>query len=297
MTAKAELPRGVVSVDGDIRPVAEARIHAMDHGFLFGDSIYEVVRTRRRKPVAIAEHLVRLRASAAALYMELPWTDAEISHAMRDAVSATDFPECYVRIVITRGVGAMSLLPDVCPRPSMIVYALPLKTPTDEELARGAHVAVPARLRNDQRALAPAAKTGNYLNNVLALVEARRAGGEDAILLNGQGHVTEATTANVFWVTGGRIATPSLDCGILAGITRTILIDTLRAEGAAVHEGRFGVEEMTGADEVMLTGTVRGVSPVVRIDGRPVGDGRPGPVTRGLIARYDRMLDAATQEW
>ncbi|MCG3135113.1 MAG: Branched-chain-amino-acid aminotransferase [Planctomycetes bacterium] len=297
MTAIPGLPEGVVSVDGVIRPVAEARVHAMDHGFLFGDSIYEVVRTLGRRPVAMAEHLVRLRASAEALYMALPWTDREISRAMGDAVAATDFPECYVRIVVTRGAGAMSLLPDVCPRPSMIVYALPLRTPTAEDLARGAQVAVPARLRNDRRALAPAAKTGNYLNNVLALVEARRAGGEDAILLNAQGHVTEATTANVFWAKGGRLATPSLDCGILAGITRTLLIDALRSEGAPVDEGRFGYEDMCGADEVMLTGTVRGVSPVVRIDGRTIGDGRPGPVTRSLIARYDGLLAAATQDW
>ena len=290
-------PRGVVSVDGVVRPLAEARIPAMDHGFLFGDSVYEVVRTRGRRPVALAEHLERLRASANAIYLVLPWTDSEIATRMRDAVAATDFPECYVRLVVTRGTGPMSLLPDECTQPSVVVYVLPLKTPSPEEIARGVSVAVPSRLRNDSRALAPAAKTGNYLNSLLALVEARRAGGDDAILLNARGHVTEATTANVFWVRGGELFTPSLDCGILAGITRTLLIWALRQEGGVVHEGAYPLEAMTSADEVFLTGTIRGVSPVVRIDGRPVGKGTPGPTALALAAKYEQLLDQHAQDW
>lgn len=295
MTAPAT--SGVVSVDGVISPLAEARVLATDHGFLFGDSIYEVVRTIGRRPVALAEHLERLRASANQTYLVLPWTDGEIAGRMRDAVAATDFPECYVRLAVTRGPGPMTLLPDDCFSPSMLVYVLPLRTPTAEELARGASVCVPARLRNDRRALAPAAKTGNYLNNLLALVEARRAGGDDAILLNAEGHVTEATTANVFWVRGGEVFTPSLDCGILAGITRTMLIWALRKSGAEVHEGAFRLADLTGADEAMLTGTVRGVSPVVRIDGRPVGAGVPGPVTQRMMRLYDEILRQAAQDW
>lgn len=292
----AEL-RGVVSVDGVVSPIAEARVRAMDHGFLFGDSIYEVVRTRRRRPVALAAHLERLRASANAIYLTLPWTDSEISTRMRDAVAATNFPECYVRLVITRGFGPMTLLPEECPQPSILVYVMPLKTPTPEEVARGVSIAVPSRLRNDARALAPAAKTGNYLNSLLALVEARRAGGDDAILLNARGHVTEATTANVFWARGGDLFTPSLDCGILAGITRTILIWALRQQGAAVHEGEYPLEAMTSAGEVFLTGTIRGISSVVRIDGRPVGAGVPGPTATRLAAMYERLLDQHAQDW
>jgi branched-chain amino acid aminotransferase len=290
-------PSGVVSVDGEIVPLAEGRVPAMDHGFLFGDSIYEVVRTRRGRPVALAEHLERLRASAQSVYLALPWTDREISGRMRAACEASGFPECYVRLVVTRGVGPMSLLPDGCGRPSMLVYVLPLRTPTREDLAKGVAVAVPARIRNDARALAPAAKTGNYLNNVLALVEARRAGADDAVLLNSAGRVTEATTANVFWVRGGEVRTPSLDQGILAGITRTLLVWALRREGAAVVEGSFGPEELLAADEVFLTGTIRGVSPVVRIDGRPVGAGVPGPTTLRLADLYERLLDEHAQDW
>ncbi|MCE9636920.1 MAG: aminotransferase class IV [Planctomycetes bacterium] len=294
----APAAEGVVSVDGKIVPIADARVNAMDHGFLFGDSIYEVVRTNRRRPVALAEHLERLRASANQTYLVLPWTDAEMAARMRDAVAATSFPECYVRIVVTRGPGPMTLAPEPCFSPSMLIYAMPLRTPTAEELHRGASIVVPARLRNDRRALAPAAKTGNYLNNVLALVEAHRAGGEDAVMLNVDGHVTEATTANVFWVRGGELFTPSHDCGILAGITRTLLIWTMRKDlGAVVHEGRYGYADMAGADEVMLTGSVRGVSPVVRIDGKPVGSGVPGPVTKRLVESYDAVVEGATQDW
>lgn len=294
MSASAE---GVVSIDGRVVPIAEARVSAMDHGFLFGDSIYEVVRTLRRRPVALAEHLERLRASANQTYLVLPWTDAEIAARMREAVAATTFPECYVRLVVTRGTGPMTLLTDPCFEPSMLVYVLPLHAPTAEEQARGIAVAVPPRLRNDRRALAPSAKTGNYLNNVLALVEARRLGGEDAILLSGDGTVTEATTSNVFWATGGELFTPALDCGILAGITRTLLIWAWRQGGGALHEGRFPYADMARADEVMLTGTIRGVMSVVKLDGRPVGDGVPGPVSRRMRELLDRAMEAGVQDW
>lgn len=290
-------PEGVISVDGVVTSVADARVPAMDHGFLFGDSVYEVVRTRGRRPVAMAEHLERLRASARAIYLQIPWTDNEIVARVRAAVQATSLPECYVRIVLTRGVGPMTLVPDDCVAPCLVVYVLPLRTPTAADLERGMSVAVPSRLRNDQRALAPAAKTGNYLNNVLALVEARRAGADDAVLLNADGNVTEATTANVFWVRGGEMFTPSLECGILAGITRTLLIWAMRQEGMAVTEGCWPLAEMKRADEVFLTGTIRGVGPVVAVDGDAVGDGRPGPVTRRVAALNERVLDAHTQDW
>ncbi len=288
---------GVVSVNGVITSLAEARIPAMDHGFLFGDSIYEVIRTRGGRPVAFAQHLERLRQSAIATYLQLPWTDAEISARVRAAVEAARFPESYVRLVVARGVGPMTLLPDQCPQPTMVVYVLPLVLQTPEEFEKGVSVAVPQRLRNDRRALAPAAKTGNYLNNVLALVEARRAGGDDAVMVNSAGHVTEATTANVFWARKGELLTPSLECGILAGITRTLLIWTMRQDGLSVHEGAYDVADFKRADEAFLTGTIRGVSAVVRIDGRPVGDGKVGPLTRRVAALNEAVIEAHTQDW
>jgi len=216
---------------------------------------------------------------------------------IRETVDATGLHEVSVRVVVTRGPGPMSLLPDACDGPRMVVYVLPLRLPPEEHRENGIEISVPSRLRNDQRALAPSAKTGNYLNNLLALVEAKRAGGEDAVMVNVSGHVTEGTTSNVFWVKDGVLFTPSLDCGILAGITRLELLDAIRADGLVVEEGKFPLADLTGADEAFLTGTVRGVTPVVRIDGAPVGNGLPGPVTRRVGEILGQVLRAARGSW
>lgn len=294
---KAPAAEGVVSVDGVITPIADGRVPVMDHGFLFGDSLYEVVRTSGGRPVAMREHLERLRKSAAMTYLEIPWSDAEIVARIRGAFAASGFADAYLRLVVTRGVGPMTLLPDACDRPSAIVYAMPLVLQSAADFERGIGVVVPERMRNDRRSLAPAAKTGNYLNNALALVEAKRAGGDDAVMVNPEGFVTEATTANVFWVKDGKVHTPSLDCGILAGITRAHLLDEMRREGVTAVDGRFPVGDFLACDEAFLTGTIRGVSPVVRVGGRAVGDGRPGPVTRRIAALNDRLIAANARDW
>ena len=268
-----------------------------DHGFLFGDSVYEVVRTRRGVPVTMAEHLARLRASAERIYMELPWTDADIGARTAELLRAADNPESYLRIVATRGVGEISLLPDTCRDPLLLLIAKPLPVPPASVMKDGIAVALVGRPRNDRRALDPGAKTGNYLNNALALIEARRTGAEDAILLNPEGLLAEGTTSNVFLVRGGRVLTPTLDSGILSGITRALLLREMTAAGIGVEEARLPEEALRGADEVFLTSTVRGVAPVTRVDGKPVGDGRPGPVARRVAALYedslDRLADAA----
>ena len=286
-----------IYLDGKFYSREEARISVFDHGFLYGDSVYEVIRTFGGRPVALAQHFERLRASATAIYLQLPWTDVEIGARMRAAYEASGLREAYVRLVVTRGAGPMTLLPDECRAPCMVVYALPLRTPTADELERGIGVVIPPRLRNDQRALAPAAKTGNYLNNALALVEAKRAGADDAVLLNSDRELTEATTSNVFWVKDGEVRTPSLECGILAGITRTLLIWALRQENVEVLEGRYAPDDLYIADEAFLTGTIRGVSPVVRVDGAPVGKGLPGPVTKHAIAVLEKLLADHAQDW
>ncbi len=287
----------VVSIDGSLRRPEEATVSVFDHGFLFGDSVYEVVRTRRGVPVTWEEHQRRLRASAEQVYLALPWSDAEMRARVDGALRAAGNPESYVRVVVTRGVGELTLLPDSCLAPSLIVIVRPLPVPPPSVQRDGIPVAVASRRRNDARALPPSAKTGNYLNNVLALIEARRQGAEDAVLLNPGGHVAEGTTSNVFWVKGGTVRTPALSCGILAGITRDVLLAAMRREGMRAEEGAWPVEDLRAAEEVFLTSTVRGVAPVARIDGKPVGDGRPGPVARRLAALYeselDRLADAA----
>ena len=294
MTAYAD---GAVSVNGVIASMADACIPAMDHGFLFGDSVYEVVRTLGGLPVAWPEHFDRLSASAASLYMHLPWTRDEMGTRISTTIAATGLADCTVRMVVTRGPGPMSLLPDECDGPRLVIYVLPLLLPPPEHLENGIRISVPSRLRNDQRALTPAAKTGNYLNNLLALVEARRSGGADAVMVNTSGHVTKGTTSNVFWVRGGVIRTASLDCGILSGITRRELIDAMRGDGLEVEEGGFPLDDLLGAEEAFLTGTVRGVTPVVDIDGHEVGAGRPGPITKRVAELLQQTLRSACGPW
>lgn len=289
--------QGVVSVDGVVTPIAEGRVSVMDHGFLFGDSIYEVIRTNGGRPVAMAEHLVRLRQSAEMTYLQLPWSDAEIAVRLLAAFEASRLPDAYVRLVISRGAGPMSLLPDGCARPTMVIYVMPLVLQTPAEIERGIGVVVTERLRNDRRAMPPAAKTGNYLNNVLALVEAKRAGGDDAVMASPEGFVTEATTANLFWAKGGTVFTAPLDGSVLAGVTRSLLLTQMAREGVPVREGRFGVAEFRACDEAFLTGSIRGVSAIVRIDGRAVGDGRPGPLTKRVAAMNAQLIEASTRDW
>jgi len=281
----------IVSIDGRLLPPEQATVNVFDHGFLFGDSVYEVVRTRRGRPVTLDEHLARLEGSAERIYMTLPWDRASFAARIDEALRAGGNPESYVRIVVTRGVGEISLLPDSCKSPSLILIVKPLPVPPPAVARDGLRVSLAGRPRNDRRALDPSAKTGNYLNNLLALVEAHRAGNDDAVLLNPAGMLAEATTSNLFLVKGGRVRTPSLACGILAGITRDLLVREMGRGGLAVEEGEFPAAALLGADEAFLTSTIRGVAPVTRVDGEPVGDGRPGPVTGRVAALYEAALD------
>jgi branched-chain amino acid aminotransferase len=285
-----------VTVDGVLTAPEKATVSVFDHGFLFGDSVYEVVRTRRGVPVTMDEHLDRLRASAAMVYMDLPWDRATLGRRVREAVAAGGNAESYVRIIVSRGTGEISLLPDSCGKPVLVLLVKPLPVPPPEVARDGIPVVLSDRRRNDARALDPAAKTGNYLNNLLALVEAKRRGADDAVMRNTDGFLAEGTTSNVFWVKGGVVRTPSLDCGVLAGITRDVLLAALRRTGVPVEEGRYPQEALRGADEVFLTSTIRGVAPVTRLDGEPVGGGRPGPRTRRCAELYEEELDRRADE-
>ncbi len=258
----------------------------LDHGFLFGDSVYEVVRTARGRLFLMAEHMDRMRRSAAMIYFELPWSDDEVEQRAGELVDALGFLDCYLRIVATRGPGPVSLLPDGCDTPTLYLIGSELIRYPKEHYTKGCGVAVVRRLRNDPRALDPGAKTGNYLNNMLGLIEAQRAGADDALFLNADEHLTEATTSNLWIVERGRVLTPPLEEGLLAGITRDWVFRTLPGAGIDVAEEVIDRPRLAGADEVFLTGTVKGIMPVGRVDGDPVPG---GPVT----ARVSELLRAA----
>jgi branched-chain amino acid aminotransferase len=283
-----------ISVDGRITRPEEAVVPALDRGFLYGDSVYEVVWWHRGVLIQRQEHLDRLRGSAAHLYMEITASDEALLAAVDATIAATGVThdeDAYVRLMVTRGTGALGLAVQPEERHCVVVVVAPANRPSPEGWERGLTMIVGSRRRNPRVALDPQAKTGNYLNNVLALHEAHLAGADDAIMLNEAGEVTEATTANVYVVREGRLCTPSLEAGILRGTTRTRILALSARHGLDAEEGVLRQADLDAADEVFVSSSVRGILPVLAIDGRPVGDGRPGPVTRRIRTWFEEAAD------
>lgn len=280
------------NLDGVIVAEADARIPVLDRGFLFGDSIYEVFRTRGGAPFAWPEHLERLRASAAGLWMPLDLDDREIMQRAQATLDAAGNAESYVRIIVSRGTGsAPNIDLQYATGPCRWVM---LVRPLTVAPGQPAHLWLVPRLRNDRRALDPAVKSGNYLNNVMGLAEARQRGATDAVFLNQSGHVTEASTSNVFAVRGGRVHTPPLSAGILAGITRVLVLEVCRQSAIEVIENDLTAEELRGADELFLTSTLRDIAPVTHLDGKPVRGGATGEVTGRLMRAFTGYCDRLT---
>jgi len=269
----------------------EASISVNDHGFLFGDSIYEVLATRRGKPVFLDLHLKRLRKSAEGIALEIPYSDDRLINEINNTVREAGNDESYIRIMVTRGVGDIDIDPSTCDKPNVIIFVTPPRDYPQSNYENGINVAQVSIKRNSRESLNPGIKTGNYLNNVLAKVEANQFKADDALMVNVWGHLTECTTSNFFFVQDGRVMTPAEECGILSGITRLTVIQLARENGILIEEGKWPAEILLKADEAFITGTVKKVVPVTRIDGRPVGDGAPGPVTKKLMRLYDEYCD------
>ncbi|HEY3353048.1 MAG TPA: aminotransferase class IV [Polyangia bacterium] len=271
--------------DGRVVLPEEATVPVFDRGFLYGDSVYEVLRTFGGHPFALTEHLARLAASAAGLGLTLP-ARAAVAGAITETLAAAGNPESYVRIVVTRGSGPIGLDPALGDRPRLVVIVTELALPDDLLYRDGAEVAIVNVQRNHPRALDPAVKSGNYLNSVLALAEARRRGAYEAVLRDGEGRLTEGASSSIFVVTRGVVRTPPLRVGILDGITRRQTLALAQAAGIETREAMLEPADLRGAEEAFLTSTVRGILPVVRVDGAAIGDGRPGPVTLALRRGY-----------
>jgi len=282
-----DLSEYLVRIDGREVDARDASVSIFDHGFLFGDSIYEVVRTAAGRLFALEEHLGRLRNSARRVSMSIPWTDEELRGEVETIVASASWSgETYVRIFVTRGVGRIDLMPATCEKPSLILIAKKLPEFPPEIYERGIVLCLTDVRRNSRLAMDPAIKSGNYLNNVLAVIEARSKGADDAIMLNENGRLTEATSSNLFLVKGGALRTPSLDCGILEGITRAKLLDLARKLGIPAEECELDPDDLSAADEVFISGTIKGVVPVRKVVGRVEWVGAPGDVT----ARLSRAL-------
>ncbi|CCQ91585.1 putative branched-chain-amino-acid aminotransferase [Nitrospina gracilis 3/211] len=268
----------------------DAFISVLDHGFLFGDSVYEVVSTIDGQVVFLAEHLRRLRQSAAALNLVIPYSDTKFGEEIHRTLKSAGNTESYVRIIVTRGVGELDLDPTSCTSPNVIILAKEAVIYPQENYDKGIHLALVSVKRNLKESLNPELKTGNYLNNVLAKMEANRTGAADALMLNSSGYLTECTTSNIFFVKDGRIFTPSLDCGILEGITREKILRLARENGFLVEEGEWPPEALEQAEEAFITGTVKKIMPVTLLNSRPVGNGKPGPTTKKLMRLYEDFL-------
>ncbi|MFQ5673322.1 MAG: aminotransferase class IV [Nitrospinales bacterium] len=278
-----------INFNGDIRDTLS--ISVFDHGFLFGDSVYEVICTRNDRPCFMKRHLQRLRKSAAEISLAIPWSDERFEQEIRRTLKAANNTESSIRIVVTRGEGEIDIDPTSCGTPNVLIFVVPARIYPPEDYRSGIHVAVVRIKRNLAEALNPAIKTGNYLNNVLAKIEANKLNAKDALMLNNSGFLTECTTSNFFFVREDRVKTASPDCGILSGITREILMQLARESGILVEEGHWLPEELETAEEAFVSGTLRKVMPVTRLNGKAVGDGKPGPITRRLMRLYESALE------
>jgi branched-chain amino acid aminotransferase len=286
-----------VWIDGAPVEADAARVPVFDRGFLYGDSVYEVCRTYRGVPVALDRHLLRMQRSASRLDLSLP-PDLEMEREIARTLRAAGNEDSYVRIVVTRGEGRFGLSPHLSDERRVVIIVKPIELPKPELYERGIKLAIVPVRRNSPRTVDPALKTGNYLNSVIALQQARRMGAEDALMLDLVGRVTELSTSNVFFVKDGVVVTPALVLGLLEGITRGLVMEVARAEGIMVQEAFHGPEALAAADEVFVTSTLREVMPVTSLcflesgeQKRVVGDGKPGPLSRRLREAFRRRVD------
>ena len=289
-----------VNVNGRVFDQEHAVVSVFDHGFLYGEGVYETLRTYNGQPFLFDRHMRRLRKSAEMLTLTVPITNAEIDARFRETVRAAglgDSPsrEAYIRILVTRGVGELSYDPAACPTPSIVVIVKPHVAPPAEVFERGVKVALVEIVRNHPGSVSPLIKSNNLLNNALAMQEAFRRGGFEGVMRNYRGELAECTQSNLFIVKGGAALTPPIDAGLLPGITREFLFEIGAGAAIPVREAVLKDADLLGADEAFLTSSTREVVPIVQVDDRRIGAGIPGPITRRLLDGFRRQAQALTQ--
>jgi len=282
-----------VYIDGKYCDEKNAKISVFDHGLLYGDGIFEGIRAYNGRVFKLKEHIDRLFCSAKAILLDIPMSHADIMKAVVDTCRRNKLRECYIRLLVTRGIGTLGLNPNRCKRPSVIVIADKIQLYAPEMYERGMPIVTVPTTRNLHNAVNPAIKSLNYLNNILAKIEANIAGVEEAIMLNSEGYVAECTGDNIFILKGGKMYTPPLSAGALYGITRGVVIELARAAGIEVSEPNLTRYDMFNADECFLTGTGAELIPVIKIDGRVIGTGKPGVVTKSLVKSYHALTQVS----
>jgi branched-chain amino acid aminotransferase len=282
----------LVSINGKLVPAAEATVSVFDHGLLYGDGVFEGMRVYGGKVFRLKEHVQRLFESACAIALKMPIDQAAVAEATSVTVAANQLTEGYVRLVVTRGAGTLGLDPNRCSNPQVIIIADNIVMYPAEYYESGMAIITSSVIRNHPAALSPRIKSLNYLNNILAKIEGLQAGCVEALMLNHKGEIAECTGDNIFLVKNGVLLTPPLDAGILAGVTRQVVLELAVAAGIPTREVALTKHDVYIADEVFLTGSAAEVVPVVNIDSRTIGDGKPGPITKLLKDLFGKAVRA-----
>jgi len=296
---------GAVYVNGRITPEDQAVVPVFDHGFLYGEGVYEVCRTYRGRPFLLDRHLHRLRTSAGLIALTVPHSDGEFETRISDTMAAAGlFPwrtggaDAYIRLLLTRGVGELTYDPAATPTPTLVIIARPHKTPDPRIYEDGVGVSIVSIQRNAPAALNPLIKSNNLLNNALAMQHALAHGGFEAVMRNARGELAECSQSNLFVVSGGVVRTPPLESGLLAGITRQFVLELCRDEGVVAEEVTLHDADLLEADEAFITSSTREIVPVARVDHTTIGGGKPGSLTKQLIAAFragvERLCSAPT---
>lgn len=275
-----------VYITGKLVSKEDAKISVFDHGLLYGDGIFEGIRSYQGKIFRLDEHVRRLYESARAIHLEIPLTPSELAAAVHETLQANNLRDGYIRVVVTRGSGALGLDIHRTSHPQIIIIADTIQLYPAEIYEKGMDLVTASTIRNHPSALSPRIKSLNYLNNIMAKIEGQLAGCVEALMLNHKGEVAECTGDNIFIVRRGRVLTPPLDAGVLEGVTRNAVLELSREAGYPTAEETMTRHDLVTASECFLTGTAAEIVPVVRLDGRSIADGKPGRVTRDLRERF-----------
>ncbi|MGX6444834.1 branched-chain-amino-acid transaminase [Neobacillus sp. K501] len=279
-----------IFLGGDFVKKEDAVVSVFDHGFLYGDGVFEGIRVYSGNVFRLDAHLKRLFESAQSIMLEIPYTQEELTHLIVETIRKNQLESAYIRVVVSRGKGNLGLDPSSCSKPNVIIIAEQLALYPKEFYERGIKIASVASRRNRPDVLSPQVKSLNYLNNILVKLEANQAGVDEALMLNDQGYVTEGSADNIFIVKNGVVYTPPVYLGALEGITRNAIIDVARAKGFEVKETPFTRHDVYVADEVFLTGTAVEVIAVIEVDRRVINGGKPGEVTNQLLEEFRRIV-------
>jgi branched-chain amino acid aminotransferase len=288
--------RGAVYVNGTIAAAESAAIPVYDHGFLYGEGVYETLRTYNRVPFLFDRHVRRLRASAGYIHLDVPFDDGTLARWIEQTMTAAgELREAYIRVLLTRGVGELSYDIKATPVPSLVIIVKPLEEPPARVFTEGIRISLVPILRNHPGSVNPIIKSNNLLNNALAMQEAYRRGAEEGLMCNYRGELSECSQSNFFMVRKGVVLTPKSEAGLLEGITRAFLFEVGREAGIELRDATLTPADLETADEVFITSTTRELSPVTRIDDRVIGSGKPGPITMKLLEGYRKRAHDLTR--